>query len=207
MDPFQLYDQQVPPQFANNPEAAAVFQKLRELDQKLQPQFRKVFTPVGVRNMPVPGTVIRFNYSFFKPGHDPQPLVLVASDVDKEATGYLCGINLHYLTIPKARLLLEANCNNQTFSYGNVMADEYIAGAYRTYRVQGVQGLRNEDCGFLIGLMSLNGLLSVSQLTAMVQQVRQMAARQPVPQAGPRPPQPYQPGVVPQVPQVPQQPQ
>lgn len=173
-------------------QARQLVQTLAVLDQqavaKLGPM---VQTPAGLRRYSLlPGQVIRFNYAFHEPGHDPQPMVLIAKDDIND--GLLHGINLHYLTFSKARSLLYYNCGSAGFNYRNISGDAYISDAYRTYRWNGIQGIKYEDCRFLNTLLSLQGLLTVQQLSAMIARIREMAAQQVAAPAVPTGPIPYQ---------------
>jgi len=161
----------------------------KEAGQRLGPMING---PNGKRNQHLPGQVLRFSYSFFKPGHDPQPLIIVCGDYPHD--GFLAGINLHYLTMPKAKMLIlgQNHCDNPGFSYRSISSDAYIAGAYRTYHWAGVQQIQYENCKFLKGILSLQGILTPGQLSAIVSEIRRMANQQVVPVAGPTPEQPYQ---------------
>lgn len=189
--PWFYYDNPFQPTWYQTPQAqqlAAQFTGSKEIARKLG---ALVNTPQGRRNVMAAGQVVRFNYSFFKPGHDPQPLLLVAGDHWRD--GYLHGINLHYLSFVRTKQLLVSYCDMANFNYGNVMSDQYISDAYRTYKWSGVQRLQFENCKFLQAILGLDKIFSAGQLTAVVQEIKRMSEQQAVPTAGPTPAMPFQP--------------
>lgn len=120
------------------------------------------------------GSLITFSYLFHKPGHDPSPLVLV-TDIWQH---YVRGVNLHYLTFPYIRKLLQPGgmnaCNNPRFSYYNIKGDAYIVGAFRQYKRPGIRQIRMLDCSFL-----LNVLASVRSIDPNeVEQIRRVVREQ-----------------------------
>lgn len=66
--------------------------------------------------------------------HDKRPMLIV-TDVRPP---YIRGVNLHYLTYPYIKKILETWGGNQSFSYSNIKADKYVASAFRVYSLNGV---------------------------------------------------------------------
>ena len=100
------------------------------------------------------GDLIAFHYPFSlakRPNiiHDPYPLVIV-TDV---WPSMIRGVNLHYLTFPYIRQILNPNCGNNNFTYSNIRADKYIASAFRVYYRQGVKQPKKMDCAWLLQLL------------------------------------------------------
>src|ERR1039458_5812057 len=60
------------------------------------------------------GSLVYFNYVFWI--HDPYPLVLIADIYGQ----YIRGLNLHYLTFPYIKHVLQPGCDNKQFSYKNI---------------------------------------------------------------------------------------
>ncbi len=204
-DPWQYYNNPLPQTFYQSNQSQALVNSLIQYDQQEQQrQGQKVQSQGIIRNVIMSGQLVRFNYAFFKPGHDPQPLVLVA--YDDHDNGYLNGINLHYLTMPKASFLMQTYCDTGAFSYQKVSGDGYIAGAYRTYKWGGVTRLQVEPCRFIVQLLKLAQTyrMNVGQISNLVLQMRKMAAEQVVPAAAPSVEQPYNLASTPQQPPQPQ---
>jgi hypothetical protein len=100
--------------------------------------------------------------------HDPYPLVII-TDVWPTV---IRGINLHYLTFPYIKHVLNPNCGNSGFSYSNIKADKYIAGAFRMYYRQGVRQPRKMDCEWLLKLLGAVRRWSPDEIDKVKQDVR-----------------------------------
>lgn len=119
------------------------------------------------------GDLITFHYprSYAKKPniiHDPYPLVIL-TDVWTTA---IRGVNLHYLTFPYIRHILEPNCGNSGFSYSNIRADKYIASAFRMYYRQGVLKPKKLDCSWLMQLLGAVRRWSPDEIDRVRQDVR-----------------------------------
>jgi len=141
------------------------------------------------------GSLVSFSYNFHKPGHDPYPLVLI-TDIGYPLAGpragqYIRGINLHYLTFPDIKRLLQPNCNNSGFSYSNIKGDEYIVSAFRQYKRRGIRQIRKLDCAFLLNVLASVRSLNPSEVEAIRHSVREQIQRMTNPAAAATP----QPGV------------
>lgn len=66
--------------------------------------------------------------------HDPYPMVIL-TDIWPE---YIRGLNLHYLTFPYVKRILE-NYGGTNFTYAHISPDAYMAQAFRMYVRRGVQ--------------------------------------------------------------------
>lgn len=113
------------------------------------------------------GSLVSFNYMFFK--NDPYPLVLL-TDVWQN---YLRGINLHYLTFPYVKNLLQPNCDNIGFSYINIKADNYIVNAFRQYKRIGIRQIKRLDCAFLLNVLAMVRSLDPNEIEAIRRVVRE----------------------------------
>jgi hypothetical protein len=78
--------------------------------------------------------------------HDPRPMVIVT---DIWAPRYLRGVNLHYLTFPYVKRILEMWGGNQGFGYFSIRGDKYIASAFRMYSLKGIAKPKRLDSEWL----------------------------------------------------------
>jgi hypothetical protein len=125
------------------------------------------------------GSLIAFHYprSYGMPPniiHDPYPLVIV-TDIWPV---HVRGVNLHYLTFPYIKNLLQNNCSNTNYSYFHVRGDRYIAQAFRMYYRVGMSQIKIMDCDFLLNLLAGIKSWSESEIDAVKEQVRQQIRRQ-----------------------------
>lgn len=100
------------------------------------------------------GSLISFHYpkSFsMDPNviHDPKPMVII-TDVWPQ---HIRGLNLHYLTFPYIKRILENFGGNTGFSYLNIKPDRYLANAFRMYARVGVLRPKRLDTEWLKGLL------------------------------------------------------
>ena len=121
------------------------------------------------------GSLISFHYPFShamppNPIHDPYPLVLV-TDIWPQ---YLRGVNMHYLTFPYIRNILQRNCGNASYSYGmNVKSDRYVASAFRMYYRSGMRNVKKMDCQFLVQLLKNVRSFSQTEIERIRQEIQQ----------------------------------
>ena len=92
--------------------------------KKVPDLVQNIFT-INSNNV-VAGEVISFNYSFFK--HDPYP-VIISTGLTND--GRIGGLNLHYLTFPVFRALLNRWGGNRSFNYTVIKNQFYIKKAFR----------------------------------------------------------------------------
>lgn len=128
----------------SDPDAAIA----QSLGNNLQPSSLRPFLKTMGK-----GSVVMFRYGLAKPGHDQTPLVLLTDVLPQ----YLRGINLHYLTFPTIKNILQVKgmnaCGNRFFSYSNIKSNKYIVSAFRMYKRIGVQRLKTLDCEYILNAM------------------------------------------------------
>ena len=108
-----------------------------------------------VGNVTMKGDVITFNYpvSYAFPMnqiHDPYPLLIVTDIWPR----MIRGVNLHYLTFPYIKYILNSNSGNKNFSYFNIKSDKYISNAFRVYYKQGIRKPKKMDSNWLLEMMA-----------------------------------------------------
>jgi len=109
------------------------------------------------------GSLISFSYMFHKAGHDASPNVMV-TNVD---SFYVWGVNVHYLTFPYIRNLLQKNCNNPLLSYQNIKGDKFVTSAFRQYKKNGIRSLKKLDCDFVLNLLGSSRALTPTEVEAI----------------------------------------
>lgn len=133
-------------------------------------------------NQIVRGSIIVFNYSYWK--NDKTPCVLVSS-VDGT---YLSGVNIHYLPFATIRGLLPSA--NPSFSYFSIKKNTYIVDAFRSYLIRGIDFSKAKivDSKFLLQMMALANSFDPNQIKAIRQQIeQQLSMSSTQPQAAPSP--------------------
>lgn len=141
------------------------------------------------------GSLVTFNYMFHKPGHDPQPLVLVTDIMDR----YIRGINLHYLTFNVIKKLLypapgRSICDSPQVTYQYIKSINYInssAGrtnggildAFRQYKRNGIVSLKKLDCDLIVNAMAITRSFDPNEIEAIRKSVRDQIRRLMNPQA------------------------
>lgn len=124
------------------------------LFEEFNPLLRLPANQYGVSESPLitTGTLISFSYlkSYAMiPNviHDPYPLVILTDIWPK----YIRGLNLHYLTFPYVKKIIETFGGNKGtgFSYYHIRPDRYMARAFRMYVRQGVKRPRKLDADWL----------------------------------------------------------
>lgn len=78
--------------------------------------------------------------------HDPRPMIIIT---DIWQPNYIRGLNLHYLTFPYVKKILQTWAGNQGFSYSHIRADRYMASAFRMYNIRGVRRPKRLDSEWL----------------------------------------------------------
>jgi len=164
---------------------AALQQRLQQANQAGRPYRHIAANQYGPSVKTVgKGSLVYFNYLFWI--HDPYPLVIIAN-IDSQ---YVHGVNLHYLTFPYIKHILQPHCDGGDFSYRHIRnnniqyRDEYIPKAFRTYKRSGIRSLKALDCSFILNVLaSTRGIdpAEVEQIRTMIKQQiqQQMRARQP----------------------------
>jgi hypothetical protein len=164
---------------------AALQQKLQQANDASRPYRPVAANQYGPSVKTVArGSLVYFNYLFWI--HDPYPLVLIADIYGQ----YIRGLNLHYLTFPYIKHVLQPGCDNRQFSYRNIRNNgiayeqEYIPKAFRTYKRSGIRQLKVLDCSFILNVLaSTRGIdpVEVDHMREVIRQQiqQQMRARQP----------------------------
>lgn len=130
------------------------------------------------------GSLVYFNYLFWI--HDPYPLVII-SDIYPQ---YIRGLNLHYLTFPYIKHVLQPGCDNRNFSYSNIRGGNvpyettHVPKAFRTYKRSGIRALKALDCSFILNVLASTRAIDPMEVDRIRQVVReqiqqQMRGRQP----------------------------
>ena len=116
------------------------------------------------------GSLITFNYLYYK--NDPYPLLLV-SDVNYK--GFYCrGINIHYLTFPDIKKLLQGNANNLNFSYQtNLKGNIVLTDCFRQYKIKGIRMMKKLDVSFLLNVLASVRSISVNEIEAIRKSVKE----------------------------------
>ena len=109
------------------------------------------------------GSLVSFSYIFHKAGHDPYPNVIVTDT----SSLYIRGLNIHYLTFPYIRRLLQGNCNNPNFGYGTIKNDKFLVSSFRQYKRSGIKSLKVLDCNFILNLLGTVRAISPNEVEAI----------------------------------------
>lgn len=161
---------------------ASLQEKIKKVNQQSQPYRHVATNQYGPSVKAIgKGSLIYFNYLFWI--HDPYPLVIV-TDVYGQ---YIRGVNLHYLTFPYIKRILQpqlntSNCDNKNFSYYNIKDTQYIVNAFRTYKRSGIRSIKALDCAFILNIMgSVRGMdpQEVENIRLAIQQQMRARAAQP----------------------------
>ena len=115
------------------------------------------------------GSLVTFKYDFAK--HDVYPLVILTY----VSQNYIHGVNLHYLTFNQIKMVLQEDKLNGCrpgFNYQNVKPYEYIIGAYRTYKKNGLRNLKVLDCDLILRSMSVSRSIDPQESEAIRENVR-----------------------------------
>lgn len=98
------------------------------------------------------GSLVTFQYMFAK--NDVYPLVILTY----VSQNYIHGVNLHYLTFNQIKQVLQKDKLNGCrpgFNYQNVKPYKYIVESYRTYKRNGIKGLKILDCDLIVKSMTV----------------------------------------------------
>ena len=96
------------------------------------------------------GTLLSFHYPHSlanppNPIHDKYPMLIVTDIWPK----YIRGVNLHYLTFPYIKMMLEQHGEKPSAAYSSIKTDAYVARAFRMYYRMGIYQPRKLDVEFL----------------------------------------------------------
>ncbi len=115
------------------------------------------------------GSLVTFQYMFAK--HDVYPLVILTY----VSQNYIHGVNLHYLTFNQIKQVLQKDKLNGCrpgFNYQNVKPYQYIVEAYRTYKRNGIRGLKILDCDLIVKSMTVTRSIDPQEAEAIRENVR-----------------------------------
>lgn len=136
------------------------------------------FSPNPMNSVIGRGSLVSFNYSFHKPGHDAYPLVLV-TDVNYQYKGnfYLRGINLHYLTFPIIKKLIfpapgQTVAENTNFTYQYIRGDQFVKASFRQYKKGGIQFLKKMNTQLIVNALSISRSFDPNEIEAIRKSVR-----------------------------------
>jgi hypothetical protein len=119
------------------------------------------------------GDLISFSYIFHKTGHDPSPNVIVTDT----SSFYIRGLNIHYLTFPYIRKLLQDNCDNRLFSYRSIKDNSYLVSSFRQYKKTGIRNLKKLDCKYLLNLMASIRAITPNEVEAIRQTINDQLSK------------------------------
>ena len=125
------------------------------------------------------GSLVAFNYPnswAIVPNiiHDPYPLVII-SDI---WPSYIRGVNLHYLTFPYIKNLLQGNSGNTSFSYYNIKGDNYLKNAFRMYVRVGMRRVKVIDSSFLLTVLGTMRSFAPGEIDNMKRYIQEQLSRQ-----------------------------
>lgn len=100
--------------------------------------------------------------------HDPYPMIIITDIWPK----YIRGVNLHYLTFPYIKRILQNYGGNQSFSYSNIRPDGYMANAFRMYVRMGVLQPKRLDTEFLLNVLGSVRSFSPDELEKIRDNIR-----------------------------------
>lgn len=142
---------------------------------ELPPQLQQLFNTVTPKTATIGiqrGDLISFNYGSWQ--NDPYPLVIIA---DVQPGVKVRGLNLHYLTFPYIRNLLQLACVNRGFSYSNFKNDSYITSAFRSYKWLNIRTIKKLDCQFLLNVMAVARSFDPARVESIREVVREQLQR------------------------------
>lgn len=119
------------------------------------------------------GSLISFHYPksyAIQPNiiHDPYPMLIVTDIWPR----YIRGVNLHYLTFPYIKRILNNYGGNPSFSYSNIRPDGYMSNAFRMYVRMGVLQPKRLDTEFLLNVLGSVRSFSPDELEKIRESIR-----------------------------------
>ena len=157
--------------------------------QPLNPAIARLFRSVDTKNMAQnylkKGALISFSYQRWI--HDAYPLVLLTDIFPGDK---LRGVNMHYLTFPFIRSMLNTGGNNQIFSYAYIKGNKQLVNSFRSYKWNAIRQVRVMDVTFLLNIMGMVRSFDPSQIMAIRQMVQEQMRRETNPAAAPTEPTP-----------------
>jgi len=148
----------------------------------------QLFTPASrqtpLNNTVRRGAIIMFTYQNWM--HDPSPMVLVT---DVQPGNRVRGVNLHYLTFPVIKQLLNtAKMSLGGISYRNITGQQYIVSAFRSYKWQSIRQLKVLDVNYVLNALATVRSFDPAEVEKMRRVIQEQLRRQVNPRAeGPEP--------------------
>lgn len=150
--------------------------QVASLGQMMNPALQGMMTPPQQSNTLNNGTLVTFQYKFFKT--DPYPLVILARVEQGEL---IKGVNLHYLTFNYIKNVLQAHAGNSSFSWQHhVKLDNYLSNAYRHYKWSGIamQTFRILDAQLIVKVANMVRSIDPNEVRAIKQSIREQMQQQ-----------------------------
>lgn len=119
-----------------------------------------------------------FSYAYWR--HDPYPLIVVTKVLPGQK---VFGVNLHYITFPIIKNILRSHCGDPGFSYASIKGDQYIVGALRSYKWQGIRQVKVLDHNFLLTVMGMVRSFDPAEVEIIRRTVQEQIGRQVNPRA------------------------
>jgi len=121
------------------------------------------------------GSVVSMFYQFAK--HDPYPTVLVCGITPDNL---LQGFNLHYMTFPVYRALLNRWAGNPMFNYYLMKNEGLIKQSFRSYKFTGIKRMKRVNWRAIVTFLSIIRNYSPQEIQLIKDAVdAQVASRQP----------------------------
>ena len=119
------------------------------------------------------GSLISFHYPISHAKepyeiHDPYPMIVITDIWPR----IVRGVNLHYLTFPYIKTLLQNHCQNTGFSYASVKPDRYLAKSFRVYYRSGMRQMKVMDCKWLLTMLGAVRSFSENELQQIQNQIQ-----------------------------------
>lgn len=114
------------------------------------------------------GDLITFSYTNWR--HDPWPLVVVT---DMYLGVMLRGVNLHYLSFPSIKQLLQIKQNNVLIGYKDIIGYKYFTESFRSYKWNGIRQIKKLDVNFLLSVMSLPRVYDANDIKKIREVIQQ----------------------------------
>ena len=126
-----------------------------------------------------PGALVQFTYDLQGSRITDRTPLVILTDVNVK---YFRGLNLHYLTFPAIKKVLQKSglnaCNNPFFNYkNNIKQDEYIKTAFRRYKRIGVRRLKILNCDFVLNVMGSVRAIDPQEIQAIADSIKEQMQR------------------------------
>ena len=121
------------------------------------------------------GMVLSFFYQYAD--HDFYPVIISTGPM---SNGRIGGLNLHYLTFPLFRALLNNWAGNQMFNYFIIKNQPVIKNAFRSYKINGMKTVKKVNYRAILEVMSIKRNFSPQEMLIIQESVdKYVLSRQP----------------------------